>query len=66
MNTLEMNIYINQICMDEDVMSSVSIFSVESLSLVQPFNVQSILKYFVRVNLQLYLAPASPSLFSFI
>ena len=66
MNTLEMNIYINQICMDEDVMSSVSIFSVESLSLVQPFNVQFISKYFVKVNLQLYLAPASPSLFSFI
>ena len=44
--------------MDEDVMSSVSIFSVESLSLVQPFNVQFISKYFVRVNLQLYLAPA--------
>ena len=59
-------IYINQIWMDEDVMSSVSIFSVESLSLMQPFNVQFILKYFVRVNLQLYLAPASPSLFSFI
>ena len=47
-----------QIFVDEDVMSSVSIFSVESLSLVQPFMLQFISKYFVRVNLQLYLAPA--------
>ena len=47
-----------QICVDEDIMSSVSIFSVESLSLVQPFNVQFISKYFVKVNLQLYLASA--------
>ena len=39
--------------MDEDVMSSV-----ESLSLVQPFMAHFISKYFVIVNLQLYLAAA--------
>ena len=47
-----------QICVDEDIMSSVSIFSVESLSLVQPFMLHFISKYFARVDLQLYLAAA--------
>ena len=47
-----------QICVDDDIMSSVSIFSVESLSLVQPFMLHFISKYFARVDLQLYLAAA--------